>query len=364
MGIIKSLKFKKDILHKKCPDGKVLNIKTNRCIKDPSLKKSLKKETVKRDTTLSKCENMSISLINMNNSCHLDSIIVALLHGGNNTIKDIFLKAPIVNYKNIVLSELGKQIKKELQKIDSTLLSYKTAVTYEKQHCTNLRILLQKYQDEYHKNVSKIDRIDWIKSQSEPLDFLRFINIIFKIQNNLLINRVSWGGVGGQKRMKKVDEIEKTINYIDIIDIDALIKGDVVLKEWYPKRVVNTIFNDDNLWRPQDKVYKERREQTVLLHAPLLVVHVNRNLGDNKLNSKVLPCPKIKMRDNTVYLRSIIIHDGGVVGGHYRCLYECSGIWFIYDDTKSKVKVIGGFNLVETWNNGYYLRNCTDIVYW
>ena len=108
-----------------------------------------------------------------------------------------------------------------------------------------------------------------------------------------------------------------------------------------------------------------------MLSAKFLFIHINRNIiSDNgnyeKLNTVIIPSLKIKMKENkyNIYLRSIIIHHGIFGGGHYICLYECKGKWFLYDDMTSQIKLIGNFSDVCEYDDGYYLQNCTNLVYY
>lgn len=361
--IIEEVNKKKEKVPKKvkvpkekvCPEGKMLNPKTNRCIKDPHYADRV-------------CKDMNISLSNINNSCYLDSIIVALFHGSKNTMKGVFLNADPQEY-NPNLTKIALQIKEELNSIYATMISKSshTDVTY----CTHLRGLLQRYQEEYHKTVSKIEKIDWIRAQSEPLDFIKMFNIIFKVPDEVTYKQESWGtnSKGKTLALKSMTKITDTMirtNFVDVIDIDVLMKGDVKIKDLYPKRITDTVFDADNLWKPNgyDIEFSRRYEKKTYVETPYLHIHVNRLAMDDKLDAQVIPVIKIKSKENLIYIRSIIVHHGSANGGHYTCLYECNGTWFVYDDMKSKTQEIGSFDNLLSYKDGYYLRNCTDMLYW
>ena len=54
-----------------------------------------------------------------------------------------------------------------------------------------------------------------------------------------------------------------------------------------------------------------------------------------KRDNIIIPPLKLKLKENNLYLNSIIIHYGFDYNqGHYICLYECKGIWYKFDDMK------------------------------
>jgi hypothetical protein len=273
------------------------------------------------------------------------------------------------NEYNNNLIKLAVQISEELNNIHNNIVFKENS---QRTYCTNLRGLLQKYQDNYHKTVSKIEKINWIRSQSEPLDFIKMFNIIFNVPNNVNYKQESWGTNSKGKKivLKSMTKLNDTIistNYVDIIDIDTLMKGDVYVKDLFPKRIIDTIFDDNNLWKPDGDngaTFSRRYEKRTYINMPLLYLHINRLTPDSKLDTQVIPVLKIKSTNMLIYLRSIIVHHGGKNGGHYTCLYECNNNWFIYDDMNTNTQEIGSFDKVLSHKDGYYLKNCTDIVYW
>ena len=70
----------------------------------------------------------------------------------------------------------------------------------------------------------------------------------------------------------------------------------------------------------------------------------------------------LELKENNLYLNSIIIHHGNEIGGHYTCLYECKGIWNEFDDIRGKSKIIdGGFDAII--KNDRYTRNIVGLFY-
>jgi ubiquitin C-terminal hydrolase len=302
------------------------------------------------------CVNMRASLVNKNNSCYIDSIIVAIFQGD---AKHIFLDADI-NSHGI---KSASNIKVELNNISNSL--GKTPNMF----CTNLRALLQTYQDEYHRKVSKVERIDWIKSQSEPLDFMRLLYIIFKIPDSLKLERESWGTNVSNKhvplpKMTKVGVKTIKTNFTTLVDLIG--HKEINISDYYPKHLQHTEFDKENEWRPSPSkgAFLRRSERITYLSTPFLHIHLNRLYYDGKMDTVVIPRLKMKLKENkkNIYLRSMILHHGGASGGHYTCLYECNGQWYHYDDTRTNISLVGDFDTLITQNK--YLRNSTDMFYW
>ena len=304
------------------------------------------------------CTNMKVSLSNINNSCYLDSIIVAILQGD---AKHIFLGADVNVYRGMS-NKIAEDIKKELVYLSSTKNNN------QKLYCTDLRKLLQRYQDEYHKHVSKIERIDWIRSQSEPLDFMRFLNMIYKIPDHLKIQSESWGSKGKKKvslaKMTKVGVKTMQTNCTTLLDL--LGHEEIDISDYYPKHIDHTEFDKDNEWRPSPvkEAFTRRSERITYLSTPFLHIHLNRLTYDGKLDTTVIPRLKMKLKENkkNIYFRSMIIHHGKGNGGHYTCIYECSGKWYHYDDLRKHIVLVGNFE--DLLDQKKYLKNSTDLFYW
>lgn len=212
-----------------------------------------------KDMLAKDCSNLQVSLSNINNSCYLDSIIVAILKGD---AKHIFLDAEINKYKGMS-SKIAEDIKKEL--------TYLSSSNNQKLYCTDLRKILQRYQEKYHKHVSKIERIDWIRSQSEPLDFMRFLNIIFKIPKHLKIQRESWGSKKKVplSKMTKISIKNTQTNFTTLLDLIG--HQEINISDYYPKHIEHTDFDKDNEWRPSPSkdAFTRRSERITYLSTPL-----------------------------------------------------------------------------------------------
>jgi hypothetical protein len=294
------------------------------------------------------CNNIFISY-DGNNSCYIDSLFVALFNTKNDLIQQIILKSPLNRYDNCPsLLTIGEEIREDLIQLYNTISSQKR--NSRMMECRSLRLLLQKYYNNYKKYVNpKYDKIEWTKTQNDYMDILTFLAIIFNIPNII--------------KYKINNRIENRY-FVDSFSIDNLMMKDVLyVKDYYPK--YTSIIELDTEYYNEDtgKMLKTHTDNIEYLSAPFLFIQFNRKYINYKIDTKVIPELKLKLKENSVslYLNSIIIHHGSQHGGHYICLYECKGIWYKFDDLASSVSLIGKFeNILEDDN---YTRNISGLFY-
>jgi len=287
------------------------------------------------------CKNISIKN-DQNNSCYLDSLLIALFNTKNEYIENILLYSNVKKYNDNLYNK-GILIQNELKHIyDIVALKKQTSVT----NCSNFRKLLKSYYIDYFKINPYIDKINWTTSQNDYFEIFNIFNYIFDIPNDLhyMIN----------------NNIEYR-SFIDVFPIDDLISNKTIyVDKYYPKRENIITFDDINDIN-YGKIIKEKIEY---LKTPILFIYFNRNFNNvKKLNTTIIPSLKLKLKHNNfnLYLNSIIIHLGDVNGGHYITLYECKGLWYKYDDLLVKEELIGTFN--DIINNNLYLQNLTGLYY-
>jgi hypothetical protein len=315
-----------------------------------------------------KCNNILIK--NENSSCYLDSLLVSLFHNDNEYIKNLFLNSPLNDFKNKKLLKIANEIRDELIIIYSYIQNINN--DDDKNYCKKLRKL---FQDFYNIKYPDND-INWKNDQLEPLDVINMFNEIFNIKKETKINIKQYGTEKITKtiifkNLKLINDKNILNDFYSIISIDKLLFEDKLeIKKYYPILTEDTTFSTDNLWKPNSKEnYIRKIEKNTFLSSPFLFIHINRNAGfgseARKLDTKIIPTLKIKMKENdfNLYLKSIIIHHGIFGGGHYTTLYICNGKWYEYDDLKIKVKLVGDFDDLCKYNNEYYLKNCTNLLY-
>jgi len=319
------------------------------------------------------CDNFTLK--NERNSCYMDALFVALFHDKNKYIYNLFLNSDLKTFVNERLNVLATGIKKELENIYSRLFD---VASKKNLTCTNIRKLFHDFFKINYPNR----RMEWKRDQLEPLDVISILDDIIIFKKNMKINTKIYGTNKKGKsivlsKLKMIsDKNTTTNNFSSAIPIDTLLSNDkVYLKNLYPKVINDVKFDEENLWKPYSKnskeVYGRKIEKVTYLSSKLLFITVNRifKMGSQdaeKIDSKVIPALKLKLRENAdnLYLKSIIIHHGYAGGGHYTTLFNCKGKWYEYDDMKSSIDLIGNFEDMCEHNDNYYLKNCTNIIYY
>jgi hypothetical protein len=289
------------------------------------------------------CNNIYINFDGLN-SCYVDSLMVSLFNTKNDMIKKILLGSPIKYYEKCPkLLDYGNQIREELIKIYDTIsLQKKNSDLYK---CRNFRLLMQKYYTSYKKYVNKkYDVIEWTETQNDYADILSFFAIIFDIPDVL--------------KYKLNDRIELKY-FVDLFSLDELLATDkIYIRDFYPK--YERTFESENKYGIIEKFTKKIE----YVSAPFLFILFNRIYLEEKLETKIIPILKLKLKENqnNLYLNSIIIHQGEKNNGHYTCLYECKGIWYEYDDMNVRnITIIG--SLDDIIANDNYTENITGLFY-
>jgi len=272
-----------------------------------------------------------------NNSCFLDSLFVALFNSKNSFVEEFLLNSPlnrIENKNDEMLIALGNQIRGEMKILNTRINSSIITNT-----CTSLRVVFKKYYDRYKSKINRnYHKIEWLNSQNDFSEVIQLLDLIFSYDPILKISM--------NKRIE-------TRSFFDINNNIDLYNNDIVyIKDYYPK-YTNTIELENG---------KIRKETIEYLAAPILLIQINRIIDYIKTDTIIIPEIKLKLKQNDLYLNSIIIHYGNQTGGHYICLYECKSVWYEFDDMRGKSIVIeGGFDAII--NNNKYTRNIVGLFY-
>ena len=380
-------------LFKKCKDNYVRNPKTRRCIKrrpksppktppktpPKSPPKTPPKSPPKTPPKSPKRDCKVIKILNENNSCYLDSLLVSLFHKRNSHIFNIIFKSPIAHTDNSVLKKKAQEIRDELQEIYLLISGIKNSDKYK--YCKNLRKLFNDYKKLYTKTYPNrpLDDNNWQQDQSEPMQTLQYFNIMFDFPFTTNRTFKRWGTNDkltkeGLKNILTTSPLtleERKEIFISTIEKDDLhAKDKIYVKNMYPSKISISRFDKKNLWQPQpNKFYKTKIEKATYMDAPFLFLHIDRLIVDpdtkyvEKMPAAVIPDDYIRTKTGKLELQSIIIHHGSENGGHYTCLIKCDNEWWEYDDLSKKTQFIGKLHDVISHNSHYYVRNCTDLVY-
>ena len=331
----------------------------------------------KAKVVLQECND--IKILNENNSCYLDSLLVSLFHKPNPYIYNLIFMSPINHTNHKKIYEKALEIRQELQKIYLIITGIQSSSNY--QNCKSLRKMLNEYKDLYNKEFpnNKLENINWQRVQAEPSQTLQYFNIMFNFPVTSEIVTKRWG-TNAKLTQEVYKEVTakphisethlKSIFVHNIYNEDLQNKASIKIKDFYPNRLLLTHFSKDNLWKPsKDLAFKTKIEKISIQEAPILYIHIDRLIknyyGDvDKLETVIVPEAQINLKNNSLKLQSIIVHIGSAIGGHYICLFKCNDKWYEFDDLSKHVSLIGSLNDVYKYNDHFYVKNCTDLIYY
>jgi ubiquitin C-terminal hydrolase len=302
---------------KECPKDKILNPKTNRCV---NIKGKIGKNLTK--------DKNQLNISNENNSCYIDSLLVALFHFKNRVIYNMFFKNKLENKYALRIQEELFYIYKYINNKDDI----------ENKQCNMIRKYLEKYYRELLK-INENNRIffnnrdNWITQQIDVFELITYLDKIFDFKNNVHVK-------DGNNKYKRNVIYEVSSLYLmgkSKLDISSII----------PNRIDTYNFDKKNYFKNSKGklVTHYEKEYNILKTNGVLLVEIYRSIGgENKLTTKIIYPNTIKIEGDkkALKLRSIILHKGDTVeSGHYTALLKRNGKTYEYDDIlETKVQEI------------------------
>jgi len=302
-------------------------------------------------------------LINKQNSCYLDSTLIALFHNMSPYfITNVFEKKLDYN-SNQKLQAIAEAIQQSLHMVFTSVINGKCGAL------SRLRKGFQAFDHYYSRTLFRTEHLDWEHAQLEPADVVKILIRMFQIPNDCKYKFESYG-YAKRKKYLVTSEIRET-NIADIIISadDIYSKNSYDMKsELLPQHKTRATFDADNLWKPSENAaYNKQQIIKTYLKAPMLIIQVARVFAGKKIKTAVVPILNIKLKENTkkLYLTSIICHHGSNVNhGHYTCYIVCKNDWYHYDDIGfQKMKLIGDVQTLFKHNDNFVLRNAVNFIY-
>ena len=311
-----------------------------------------------------------IPLIYSQNSCYMDSLFIALFSGD-------------INEKIYNLIIPNKPYSKEIDKIKNQIRkNYDVIIgkTYKEITCTHLRRNLHKFYKIYAETHNNLEHINWKYDQVDPTQLLEFLLEIFNNSISIKENIKMYYGTSKKFTMQDLTpgatRTENSLNVIHDINVDVLMnknrtkcKDKVLLRNIFPIRKEVVYLDDDNKLKVNGKMFSTKVTVVKILSAQFVYVNIDRvvlNQEDDestKIDTLIIPFQKLKLVDNKLplYLKSILIHHGSSNGGHFVCIFDCKGTWYLYDDLDNNIETIGSFG--DVLDREDLLRNSKAFIY-
>lgn len=343
-----------NIIKKDCPPEKIMNPKTKRCVlKNGKIGKMILDMNDKDNSN-----NNNFNILNENNSCFLDSLLVAFFHFKNKEIFNLFFNSEINDFNNPKLKKMGNLIKKELFNIYSFIhkSNHNNNDKEDFMYCSLFRKLLQYYYDIYiqlfPKNKILYNSNDnWIRKQIDIFELLNYLSIIFNFKS--------------KKMTKIIDGLNKVYsNFIIEIPVYELIgKKKLNLNDLFPSKTERYQLDEENKYRNSkgDLVSFYEKKKEYIKTSSFIYFQIYRNMGSEEKVRTLLEYPeeiKIKENSKNLKMKSLIIHLGeSVNSGHYITIIKREKRWYKYNDMERGLKEISDKKLKE------YQKDVVGILY-
>jgi hypothetical protein len=268
---------------------------------------------------------------------------MSIMHTKNGIIEGI-LQAPI-NYEGKnrkTIGNLSQNVKDILQSIYTNIQNGTSTEV-----CTPLRKAFEKFDQWYKKQINeKLQDINWVDEQQEPLDVVNILDRIFKLPKTTK-KKIEYEGETREENFPFCNVFVTALE--DDIDIDSYI----------PIQTEN--FYNDQLKKNVTKV-------TTIESTSGIMIYVKRGYATNSSSEKKsfaqITCREsYRINANTqVNLTSLTIHHGSTIhGGHYTSYIKHQDAWYHFDDLdmNKKMQHIGSFKNIPK----DAFRNVVSLVY-
>lgn len=356
-----------------------------------------------------------------NNSCYLDSVMVALfLHPSTYLDQEVLYKDcdQLYQYFNEKQKKNLRGIAKKIQRhllalvgflrtpesvmdlpFVSTTTDYKLLKKYyaEKKIGKDFRVLLEKFEDVYN-SVGTREKRNWWNpkrassqinsTQQEPFDFIELLFFIFESKTNTQIQTkevIIFENKDSEPYVVETNPQDQRPTIIFDFNASNLTRSGIILsqsQESYSQFKINSVIKSSYLH---------------IRVTRLIITQEKNKIITKKIKTKFTKPPEYIeiLNQPNLYLVSFIIHIGPPTGksGHYVNYFRKGTIWFQYDDLddlnldlkkpqtktkpepepKPKPKPMG--NLNECWDRGFeknakgklikysISENVTDLFY-
>ena len=275
-----------------------------------------------------------------NNSCYLDSSLIAIFASPNQYIKSLLRK----NIETFTLQKdhkcidvlLLKKIQNNLKYIYNYIHYHINIPSYT---CTKFRKLIRTCP-----NSDTWQEKFYDKNEHDAGEFMIFIFNIFEFK---ILNRTVFTYVTN-------DLDPHTTNWIDISKISIqtepiitihttdLLTDKMIDLSTYLNYEEDVIFDVDNMYKKDESTSFQRKKTIYVNDSNFIVFQVFRTLRESEQIWKKIHAPAyIFLNNKNLFLTSIVTHTGF---GHYICFFKFKSTWFLYNDLEPLCTFIGSYD--------------------
>ena len=200
--------------------------------------------------------------------------------------------------------------------------------------------------------------------ETDPQDSGEFLTYLFNMfQVNIANTEITTYGSNELTKNPEwtLESKEVDDNASPIINVDSTtlinVKNSYDITQFI-KEETDALLGDENKWTPKRGTSYIRKKQIFeVTESPIIIFNLLRTYGEQVIRNgnfvgikaknvwkKVNAPESMLIKDKTLYLTSIVIHNGG---GHYVSVFKCERNWFYYDDNPGSsthiIKYIGSY---------------------
>ena len=287
-------------------------------------------------------------LVNIGNSCYLDSVLLSLLAVQNDFV-DRYIFGELTKRKitNLVCIPNGTE-KSRTKDLNNRILVQKELANIrdsirgkgDVEYCTGLRQLFR-----YCPHPEKF-------YNSQPKDAGEFLTYLLSFFDTNVATKstdvyfTENAKVSNYRNMEKLDtEYNRKSSIVHDIFQDDLMSMPSNLKT---KTLLTTVMDSGEL-TPENYyqgVYKRVVRVSTIVDSPYLVIYAHRIRPDSAsvISKRIIPSRSIQVGANYLKLSAIVIHQGSSYGGHYTAYLKLKKNWYYYNDLGPSIKLIGRHN--------------------
>lgn len=284
-------------------------------------------------------------LLNVSNSCYMDSTLMALFANRNRVIEEYVLNADVADLARTKrgacrgLSAADDQTAREalrvaLRDVNARMHDMSARTQF---NCVNLRGAIRgcpMAAPAPDKGLRRSTRLvqrgpaDFSGGEmQDPEEFLRFLMEKYAVERNLQIdqNLMSEDGVHWERTSEHRSRV--TVVKLDTASGKPVRTGEVLQYE-HAEPV------PPGYKQPEGKAYKWRKHRRTVAAGDYLVVSVNRAMGGGRVNAAHV---HIDDQIGPLHLHAVVCYKPG----HYVCYLKLRGRWVLYDDMRRGFTEIG-----------------------
>jgi uncharacterized UBP type Zn finger protein len=297
------------------------------------------------------CEKLN-SIIWKGNSCYLNSVLYSLLAIPNNFIDELLSydikQRPGVDNK-IEDVKVRQEIQQELMLLKNYIRCFIPGIKL-RYNSNNLRNIFKKLE------INNPESKWWDGKPKDSGEFLIFLMDLFQSKTNTSFMEQSGYHMESGVKVKDDVIIDTKKSVVVSVENEQLNKREIKITKFLNQTFKHKWEAPSRVGAPLDpwiskdgKQYTVRIQEKKIIDSKYIIFNIMRKYISveagrliKRINkSKIIPGKSFTIESGKIFfLSSIVVY---VSKCHYVCYYVCDSVWYLHDDTETKIKKIGDY---------------------